>query len=151
MNIKELLNPVLIWFLVGFVMFVLEMATPGLIMFFFGVGAWIVAILAYMFKISLNMQLFLYIVCSVLSLIIFRKWLKQLFHGFETAKQNPSENIDEFIGHKALVTKSVSPGQAGKVEFKGTLWDAEAESEIPAGSKVEIIRKDSLTLYVKKT
>ena len=42
--IKEFLTPEIIWFLVGLVLLILEFAMPGLIIGFFGVGAWVVAI-----------------------------------------------------------------------------------------------------------
>jgi len=43
-SIKEYLKPELIWFLAGLLLLLLEFAAPGLIVFFFGVGACIVAI-----------------------------------------------------------------------------------------------------------
>ena len=37
-------NAAVIWFIVGFALFVLEFAVPGLVLFFFGLGAWITGI-----------------------------------------------------------------------------------------------------------
>ncbi len=37
----------------------------------------------------------------------------------------------------------------GKVEFKGTTWTAESESEIKEGQRVIIIEKDSFKLIVE--
>ncbi len=150
MNIKDLLNPVLVWFLVGLVMFIFELATPGLVMIFFGVGAWVVALLTLLLKIPLNAQLLLFIVFSVLSLVLFRKWLTQTFHGFVTNKQDPAQDLEEFVGHRAIVKEDIHPGRIGKVEFKGTLWEAEAEEELSKETMVTIVKKNNMTLIVKK-
>ena len=37
----------------------------------------------------------------------------------------------------------------GKVEFKGTIWNAESKSEIKEGKAVIIIKIESLVLQVK--
>ena len=37
----------------------------------------------------------------------------------------------------------------GKVEFKGTTWDAISKSEIKPGERVVIIEKESITLIVE--
>ena len=73
---KELSNPILIWFLVGLGMFLLELVSPGFFILFFGIGAWIVALLCYFAPLSLNAQLFSFIVASVVSLLLLRKWLR---------------------------------------------------------------------------
>ena len=41
--IKDFLKPEVIWCLVGLVLLLLEFILPGLIIFFFGLGAWVVA------------------------------------------------------------------------------------------------------------
>lgn len=45
---KELLmEKEVIWFVIGLSLFLLEFIFPGLVLIFFGVGAWITAIIAY--------------------------------------------------------------------------------------------------------
>ncbi|MCK5215144.1 MAG: NfeD family protein [Candidatus Omnitrophica bacterium] len=149
MNMEVFSNPVLIWFLVGLGMFLLELTSPGMIIFFFGVGAWIVALATAVFKLSLNAQLFLFIVSSILSLVIFRRWLKALFHGHVSDSQDPADNLEEFVGHRAVVKEEITPDKAGKVEFKGTLWDAESKETLSPDAHVKIIRKDNITLTVE--
>ena len=56
-NFKELLKPELIWFIAGLIMLLAEFAMPGLIIFFFGVGAWLVALICLFIDISINIQL----------------------------------------------------------------------------------------------
>ena len=148
-GIKEYLRPDLIWFLVGLSLLILEFAMPGLIIFFFGVGACVVAIVCLVAKISLNVQLIIFIGASVLSLLLLRKWLKGVFLGHTASKQNLKENLEEFIGQHAVVKERIVPKAGGKVEFHGTNWEAQADQEIAEGTVVEIIGKDNITFKVK--
>jgi len=151
-QLKEFLRPELIWFLVGLVLLIMEFALPGLIIFFFGVGAWIVAIVCLLSSHvygSINAQLIIFIISSVLSLLILRKWVKGVFLGHSGAKQDLTEDLKEFVGERAIVIEAITPKAGGKVEFHGTNWEANADGEIAVGVVVEIIGKDNITLKVK--
>jgi membrane protein implicated in regulation of membrane protease activity len=147
--IKDFLKPELIWFLIGLALLLLEFALPGLIIFFFGIGACVVALVCLLTDISLNTQLLIFILSSILSLLCLRKWLKGIFMGYIVSKQDITENIEEFIGKRAVVKEKITPKTPGKVEFHGTNWTAEADEEIAEGTMVEIIGKDNITLKVK--
>ena len=148
-SIKEFLKPEVIWFLAGLALLILEFALPGLIIFFFGVGACVVAVVCLITEISLNVQLIIFIGSSVLSLLLLRKWLKGVFLGHTASKQDLKENLEEFVGQRAVVKEKILPKAGGKVEFRGTNWEAQAEEEIAEGTVVEIIGKDNITLKVK--
>lgn len=148
-TIKDFLRPEIIWFLVGLVLLILEFILPGLIIAFFGVGAWIVALVCLITDIGINTQLIIFIISSVLSLLCLRKWLKGIFLGHAVSKQNLKENLEEFIGQKAVVKEKIMPNTGGKVEFHGTNWLAEADEEIAEGATVQITGKDNITLKVK--
>lgn len=99
---ETLMNPILIWFLVGLFMFLLESMMPGLIIFFFGVGAWIVVGVSLMVKISLNAQLGIFILASVISLVCFRRLLTKAFRGFKSDTHSLTKDMDDFTGEKVL-------------------------------------------------
>jgi membrane protein implicated in regulation of membrane protease activity len=147
--IKDFLKPELIWFLIGLALLLLEFALPGLIIFFFGIGACVVALVCLLTDISLNTQLLIFILSSILSLLCLRKWLKGIFMGYIVSKQDITENIEEFIGKRAVVKEKITPKVPGKVEFHGTNWAAEADEEIAAETPVKIVGKDNITLKVK--
>jgi membrane protein implicated in regulation of membrane protease activity len=148
-NFKEWLKPELIWFIAGLIMFLAEFAMPGLIIFFFGVGAWLVALICLFTDISINIQLTLFLIASILLLVSLRKWLKNIFVGRTGQKESDDEILQEFVGEKAVVTRVIDPQTVGKVEFHGTNWNAEADQIIDQGTSVEIIGKNNITLKVK--
>lgn len=147
--LKEFLKPELIWFLIGLLLLLAEFAIPGLIVLFFGVGAWIVAVACLVAAPSLNVQLGIFIGSSVLSLVLLRRWLKGMFMGHVTGTQDLNEDLNEFVGERAMVMQAITGKQPGKVELHGTNWKAEADAEIPEGAVVEVVAKDNLTLKVK--
>jgi membrane protein implicated in regulation of membrane protease activity len=138
-----------VWFLVGLLLLVLELSLPGLIVGFFGIGAWVVAIVCLMTDIGINAQLIIFIVASVLSLLLLRKWVKGVFLGHAGAKQDLTHDLEEFVGQRAVVTEKIVPKAGGKVEFHGSHWEAQADQEIAEGAIVEIVGKDNITFKVK--
>lgn len=150
MTLETLSHPTLIWFVAGLLLFLFELMAPTFILLFFGIGAWIVAAIRFFTPVSLNTQLFLFIIISMITLIILRRSFKKIFHGYIGAKQDPDHNLSEFAGQKAVVKVEITPQMAGKVEYHGTLWNAESTHDIPAESIVEIVGKNNITLKVKK-
>jgi len=148
-ELKDWLKPELIWFVVGLAMLLLEFVIPGLIIFFFGVGAFIVALLCIFFDIPVNYQLLIFLSSSILLLVILRRELSKTFMGHVGFRQDTSENLDDFTGGKATVIREIRPNVSGRVEFHGSQWDAEAQEEIPEGAQVVVVGKNNLTLIVR--
>jgi len=145
---EEFLNSAVVWFGLGLVFLLLEFVLPGFILFFFGIGAWIVAILTLFIDVSLNVQLLVFLGSSVLTVLLFRNWVKS---KFDINKKGPQELEDEYIGKIALAETAILPGQQGKVEFKGASWDASSDDHIEAGEHVMITETRSILLIVKST
>lgn len=143
---NDFFNNAVIWFCIGFAFFLLEFVFPGFILFFFGVGAWVVAMAAFFFDLSLNAQLLLFIVSSLISVLLLRNWLKRKFGDSDV---NLSKLEDEFVGKVAIAETSISPGMNGKVEFKGTSWEATSDDAIAIGESVMITATRSIILVVK--
>lgn len=142
----------IIWFIVGLVMILLEFMQPGLVIVFFGAGAWVVSLLAYLDILeTLTSQILVFGVVSLGLLLALRRWVKDKFYGHVGDKQNLNENLDEFTGKPVVVLQDVIPGQpGGKIEFKGTTWSAISEEEIKQGETALIVALDGLTIKIKK-
>ena len=92
-SFEELAKPELIWFAIGLVLLLMEIALPGLVIFFFGIGAWVVSIACFITDISLNAQLLLFLISSIFLLLVLRHRLKPLFYGFNYSRDNMSEDM----------------------------------------------------------
>lgn len=143
---ENFLNSAVIWFVIGLVFFLLEFVIPGFILFFFGVGAWIVAVFSLFTDVSVNVQLALFLASSVLTVLLFRNWVKTKLGMYQSG---PQVLEDEFIGKTAKAETNIGPGRSGKVEFKGASWDARSEDSIAKGENVVITDYQSIVLIVK--
>lgn len=140
-------RPEIFWFLIGLVFFLCELIIPGFFIFFFGLGAWITALVCLIGEPGINVQIIIFAVTSVLSLIGLRKIIQKKFFY---SKNKESEDVeDEFTGKEALATSDFGGEKNGKVEFKGTTWKAESKSEIREGQRVMIIEKENFKLIVE--
>lgn len=142
----DFLNISVLWIIIGFVFFLLEFVIPGFILFFFGIAAWILALLTFFVDISLNLQLIIFLGSAILTVVLFRKWLRKKLGMYSEA---PKVLEDEFIGKIGIAETEISPGKNGKVDFKGTSWDANSEDTIAPGQNVTIIETRSILLIVK--
>ena len=138
----------IIWFMIGIVFFLLEFIVPGLIIMFFGIGAWITAILCIFFDLGINAQLVVFILTSVLSLIFLRKYFKNIFVG--KSGDSGEDLVEDYIGKTAITETEIDPEQGGKIAFKGVSWKAESAEKISVGKRVKIIGKDSIILKIEE-
>jgi len=148
--IKDFLRPELIWFVVGIALLLFEFVLPGFIIAFFGAGAIVTAIVCMVTDISINWQLVIFIASSVVLLAGLRKWVKGIFVGHSAAAQDITEEMRDFVGERAKVVEKIVPKIGGKVELHGVNWNADAEEQIDQDEIVEVVRKDNLTLIVKR-
>ena len=135
-----------LWFVIGFAFFLLEFVIPGFILFFFGIAAWIVALLSLFVDIDINVQLLVFLGTALTTVALFRKWLRA---KLGTYSEGPQILEDEFIGKTAIAETPIAAGKNGKVDFKGTSWDACSEDTIAAGQNVLITGTRSIILIVK--
>ncbi len=134
------------WFLIGLVLLVTELALPSFILIFFGIGAWVTALTIWFYDIGIETQLIVFILTSVISLVIFRNRFLSLFD-----QQNAHFTDDvasDFIGKIATTIEPVNH-VSGKVLFNGTQWKAISDENIKSDQKVEVISKENITLKIK--
>ncbi len=92
-------DPAVIWFLVGLGLLLLELVLPGLVILFFGAGAWVTALVCAFIDINLNWQILIFLVASLLGLVLLRRYLKKRF--FSKRDEETEDQLEEFIGRNA--------------------------------------------------
>jgi membrane-bound serine protease (ClpP class) len=149
---KTIFNPTLLWFLLGLALIFLEFVVPGVILVFFGIGAWAAAATTHFgLTASFQSQLLVFAVTSILLLVVLRKWIKGKFYGHVGDVQDQTKNLDEFSGQSVVVLQDVIPNKMeGAVEFKGARWRAVSDEHIKNGEMAIITGVDGITLKVRK-
>ncbi len=142
-----LFSPPTIWFLAGLALLLSELAIPGLVVGFFGVGAWATALVLLFLPVSFELQLVIFLVASLLSLALLRGYLKKRYFNNRT-DSGGSDLDDDYIGHIAEAITPFDSDGFGKVTFRGTIWTARSAFPLLPGERVRITGYDSIHLLV---
>ena len=136
-----------IWILLGLVLLLAELVTPGgFYILFFGLGGIAVGLLS-VFEAAgpIWFQIVLFSIISVFSLWFFREKLLELTRG-------PSmDRVDTYIGETAVVLDDISVNGIGKAEMRGTPWNTRNVSGRPLarGERCKVERVEGLTMFVR--
>jgi membrane protein implicated in regulation of membrane protease activity len=143
-SLITLKEPATVWFIIGLACIIAEFGLPGLVIIFFGIGAWVVALLLFVFDLPLALQIMIFLLVSVTALLFLRK-------KFLPRQEASSDVTEDLIGRSAIVKKALSKGKPGTVSFKGAVWKASTESPatIEAGQQVRIVGHESIVLFVE--
>ena len=140
-------TPPVIWFILGTVLLLLELVLPGLVLVFFGAGAWLTAVFLLVFDLSLDAQLLIFLLTSLGSLFSLRQSIRKKYMDFSIEGSDPQPN--PFIGSKAISLTEFGPQKDGKVEFNGSRWEASSSVIIKPNMTVIIIGMKSIKLIVE--
>lgn len=138
------------WFVAGAILLLAELTIGGFLAIFFAAGAWVTAFFLWIGLIEEPIpSLMVFLVVSVLSIIVLRRKLQPIVGG-AAAGNDTDRELEDFIGHRATVVETIDAlKHKGKVEFRGALWDARADTRIEAGSVVVIRARDNIVLRVE--
>jgi hypothetical protein len=138
-----------LWAALGLVLAAGEILTPGgFFVIFFGLGALVVAGLAFAGLASaLSFQILLFSVFSVASLLLFRNPLLR-WMGRHTPK---TVEVDSFVGELAVAASAIPPGGVGQAQLRGSAWNARNASQaaIAAGGRCRVTRVEGLVIWIE--
>ncbi|GAB6100660.1 NfeD family protein [Halanaerocella petrolearia] len=136
-----------IWFIISIVFFILELLSPTFFLICFGIGALVTSLFG-LFSINLTVQILIFIISSLLTLVFLRPFfLKYLDKDSEDKKTN----VDALVGQTAIVSEKIIPSEnKGRVEIAGDSWLAisKVDKEISQGERVEILEVEGTKVYV---
>jgi membrane protein implicated in regulation of membrane protease activity len=136
------------WFVLGFALLMLEMATPGGFYFiFFGASAFLVAVLDLAGIVeSAWMEWMLFSIFAAGATTLFRQRVLNRF-----GPRMPSGEVDTLIGEVATALEGIQPGAVGKAELRGSSWTAfnSGSRQLERGQRCRVERVDGLTLFIR--
>jgi inner membrane protein len=137
-----------IWILLGLLLLLAELVTPGGFYFiFFGIGAIVVGILAGFGAAGpVWFQFILFSLLSLVSLSLFRRKLVGL------TERTPEQNVDSLIGETAVASDQIAVNGIGKAEMRGTAWSARNIGDQPLnpGERAKVEKIEGLTIFVRR-
>jgi membrane protein implicated in regulation of membrane protease activity len=136
------------WWGLGLLLILLELLTPlGFYLIFFGVGALVVGALAGLqLAIPPWAEWLLFAGFSVVALLLFRRPLLTRFHASDQRLA-----IDSMVGETGLALEDIAVGAVGRVELRGTTWNARNFGAHPVsrGQRCTVEKSEGLLLWVR--
>jgi membrane protein implicated in regulation of membrane protease activity len=137
-----------IWMLLGFLLLLAELLTPGgLYLLFFGVAAIIVGLLAGLSLVGPAwVQWLMFSLVSVLALSLFRRPLLKRLRPATLAQE-----VDSLVGETAIALEDMAADAIGKAELRGAAWSARnvGGNSLARGQRCTVERVDGLMLCVR--
>jgi membrane protein implicated in regulation of membrane protease activity len=135
------------WLAIGLILVALEMAASGgFYVIFFGIAAIAIGGL-HLFDLAgpLWLQLLLFSVLSVVSLLVFRSPVLRLL-GLD----GPGVDVDSLVGEIAMPVDDIQPGDVGRAELRGTMWSARNSSAAPLrrGQRCKVVKVERLMIFL---
>ncbi|PKM89170.1 MAG: hypothetical protein CVU85_02975 [Firmicutes bacterium HGW-Firmicutes-10] len=136
-----------LWVIILVGTLIVEVVTFGnLISVWFSIGA-IAAYFAFLLGLGFPVQLTVFVVVSILSLLAVRPLASNYFRGNIVAT-----NADRIIGQHTTLVKAVKSNEWGEVNVYGTVWSVAELNNRPLdiGTEVEVVAIEGAKLIVKK-
>lgn len=133
-----------VWLIISGVFFVLEMITVGFLVFWFGVGALITAIVS-IFTDNIIIQTSVFVISSTLLLFLTKPLVKKL-----SRTDKIQTNAYSVIGKTGIVTREINSKKGiGQIKVGSEIWTAKSSSPILEGAEVIIKEIDGVKAVVE--
>lgn len=135
------------WLIAAGIFFVIEIATVGFLVFWFGVGALITMIVS-LFVPNIYIQALVFTITSTLLIFLTKPFVKK----FIDKDKAVATNAYSVIGRTGIVTRQINPVcGTGQIKVGGEVWSAKTDSEeiIPENTEVEVTKIDGVKAVVK--
>ena len=136
------------WAVVAVICLILELMNGDFFIMCFAIGG-VCAAIASVFTDSLIVQILIFVVFALLSLVFVRpKALKYLHKG----EDSRLSNADALIGREGKVSEDIPADGYGRVLIDGDDWKACAidNEAIAKGTKVRVVKMESIIITVEK-
>jgi inner membrane protein len=138
-----------VWILLGFLLLLIELMTPGgLYLLFFGIAAVLVGLLAGLELSGPNwMEWLLFSIVSIIALALFRRPLLQKLRPSMQGKE-----IDSLVGETVMTMEDIAVNGIGKAELRGSSWNVRNAGSAPLtrGQRCTVERVEGLLLWVRE-
>jgi membrane protein implicated in regulation of membrane protease activity len=138
-------EPFWMWLIAGLVLAVAEMVVPGVFLIWFAFAALVVGLLTAVLPIAAPVQVVLFVVIAMASVLGSRRWLKR--HPIESADPMLNRRGAQLVGRQVVVTQAIEGG-SGRVRCGDTEWLAQGPDAAP-GQRLTVTGHDGSTLIVE--
>ena len=134
-----------VWAVVAVLCLILELSSGDFFIICFSIGA-VAAVIGAAVGLSIYWQVGLFVLFSLLAIFTVRPFALRWLHKNEP---NRATNADALLGRTGRVTEAISVDNNGYVQIDGDLWKAVSDTNIPVGTTVRVIGRESTIITVE--
>jgi len=138
---------VVVWIVAALALFGIEATTVSFVALYFGVGALASALVAAVGG-GLALQLLVFSLVSVLSLLAMRRWVSRSLTRVPVHRSN----VNSLLGRRGVVTHAITAAAGrGQIRVGTEFWSARPyieSGDIPEGETVEVLSIEGVTALV---
>lgn len=135
------------WWAFGVLLLIVELLAPGMFFIWMAEGAFVVGSIVWVFPgLGWEYQLMLFSVLSIVSIAVFRRYLKK--HPIETDRPLLNRRAAQYVGRVFTLEDPIVNGR-GKIRVDDSTWRVQGEDCEP-GAKVRVTAAEGVILKVEK-
>ena len=134
------------WLIFGVILMALELLAPGVFLFWLGLAALLVGLLSFALHPSWQLQILAFAVFAVAAVPLWRRMARS---NSSASKSNPflNKRAEALVGRVFTLEKPIIDG-AGTIRVGDTVWRVTGP-DVPAGSRIKVMRADAAMLVVE--
>jgi len=135
------------WWVLGMILLSIEVFAPGFFFLWLGVAAGVVGVILFFEpSISWQVQIILYALTSLASILVWRLWLQNSVSP-PTDQPMLNRRADQYVGHVFTLEQPIVNGR-GRVQVEDTWWRVEGK-DLPGGCSVRVVASEGVILKVE--
>jgi membrane protein implicated in regulation of membrane protease activity len=139
------LEPHWLWLIAGLVLAVAEMVVPGVFLIWFAAAALIVGLLTAVLPLAAPVQVVLFVVLSLVSVLASRRFLRR--YPIQSADPLLNQRGAQLVGRQVVVTQAIQGG-SGRVRCGDSEWLAQGP-DAEAGARMTVTGSQGSVLIVE--
>jgi membrane protein implicated in regulation of membrane protease activity len=132
------------WLVFGLVVMALEAAAPGVFLFWLGLAGLLVGLFSFAVAMSWEGQLIVFVVLALAAVPVWRRLARA--RPLAPEQEFLNRRADALVGRVFTLEKPIQDG-VGTVRVGDTIWRV-AGPDVPAGSRVKVVRAEGANLTV---
>ena len=113
-----------------------------------GVAGVITGLLTWILPVSWEWQAVIFCILTLLAAWLWSKWLARQVKEQKPADSQLNQRGQQLVGQRFTLDNALVNGR-GQVRVGDSAWPVIADDDLPAGSKVEVVAVEGITLRVR--
>lgn len=143
-----LAHPHIFWLTLGGLLLAAEMLGSNGYLLWSGVAGVVTGLLTWAIPFSWEWQGTLFAVLTLLAVWLWSKWLRKRMRQQRPADAQLNQRGQQLVGRRFTLDSALENGR-GHVRVGDSSWPVIADEDLAAGSKVEVVAVEGITLRVR--